>query len=126
MSLFSLKTRPVPGGSCGLVCLGLLVGLASGCGSKELDIQVEQQGCEGISEGETPDSTLVQTTRGNDLVIYRDWVMQPSTAEFDPDFEGSRREVEIREYWTDDGDGEAVETCFRPTIIIALVGSYTD
>lgn len=118
MSLLSLKPCLAPGRVLGLSNLVLLVSLSLGCGSKTLDIAVEQVGCEGISEGEVPDSTLVQTKQGNDLVIYRDWVFKSSTAEFEPEFEQSRKEVEIYEYWTDDGGDEAVETCFRPTIVI--------
>jgi len=115
MSPSSQKTLRAPWRAAGAL---LIAGFAVGCGSKTLDISVEQTGCEGISEGEVPDSSLVQTTRGSDIVVYRDWVMESSTAEFDPEFAQSRKEIEIHEYWTDEGSADSVETCFRPTVII--------
>ena len=45
-------------------------------------------------------------------------MFQPSSATFEPQFEQGRKEVEIYEYWTDGGDADAVETCFRPTVVI--------
>lgn len=88
------------------------------CGAKTLDISVEQRGCEGLSEDQSEQSALVQTKEGNNYVFYRDWVFVSSTAEFDPEFSQDKNDIEIREYWSDEAEGEGVETCFRPTIII--------
>jgi len=88
------------------------------CGAKTLDISVEQRGCEGLSEDQNQVPTLVHAKEGNNYVFYRDWVFVSSTAEFDPEFNQDRSDIEIREYWTDDTEGEGVDTCFRPTIVI--------
>jgi hypothetical protein len=88
------------------------------CGAKTLDISVEQRGCEGLSEDDNPESALVQTKEGKNYVFYRDWVFVSSTAEFDPEFGQERDEIDVREYWTDDSEGEGVDTCFRPTIVV--------
>jgi hypothetical protein len=53
------------------------------CGTKTLDISVEQRGCEGLSEDQSQTPTLVQTKEGCNYVFYRDWVYVSSTAEFD-------------------------------------------
>ncbi len=92
--------------------------LAACGGEKVLDISVDQQGCESISEGETPESVLVQSNQGDNIVIYRDWVFISSTAEFDPEFSQDGNDIQVREYWTDEGSESSVETCFRPTITI--------
>ena len=87
-------------------------------GNKVLDISVEQQGCESLSQDEEPISVLVRKDEGKNITIYRDWVFISSTAEFDPEFVQDGKDIEVREYWTDEGSDTSVETCFRPTIVI--------
>jgi len=88
------------------------------CGTKTLDISVEQRGCEGLSEDQSQTPTLVQTKEGSNYVFYRDWVYVSSTAEFDPELSQDKNDIDIREYWIDESEGEGIETCFRPTIVI--------
>ena len=103
-------------------CTPLLIaacGLWTACGGdKVLDISVEQQGCESLDQGEQPASVLVRKDEGNSITMYRDWVFISSTAEFDPEFSQDGKDIEVREYWIDDGDAAGVETCFRPTIVL--------
>lgn len=87
-------------------------------GNKVLDISVEQQGCESLNQDEQPASVLVRKDEGKNITIYRDWVFISSTAEFDPEFVQDGKDIEVREYWTDEGSDTSVETCFRPTIVI--------
>ena len=92
--------------------------LAACGGDKVLDISVEQQGCESLSQDEQPASVLVRQDAGENINIYRDWVFISSTAEFDPEFSQDGKDIDVREYWNDGEQDGGVETCFRPTIII--------
>ena len=87
-------------------------------GDKVLDISVEQTGCESLSQDQDPASVLVRQDQGSNITIYRDWVFISSTAEFDPEFSQDGKDIEVREYWNDDGGSASVETCFRPTIVL--------
>ncbi len=97
--------------------LALLVVGSSACAPKTLDFEVEQAGCENLDASAWPESTLEQTQDGADLIFYRDWVEQPSSAIFAPEFEQNGGDVTIREYWQDDGT-ESLTTCFRPTVVL--------
>lgn len=99
----------------------LTAALLPACASKSLDFAYEQRGCENIDPDNVPQSKLVQTKEGNNLVFYRDWVYRPASALFEPTFGQDGDGIEVREYWVEPEDTGApsdAETCFRPTVVV--------